>query len=195
MPRREKLLATAHEVVDLLRGAWHLRREANQLLLGQQERVLDADADPRILLHRGADLFAEGAILRRVGELFEGFRTNVKARLDHERHAGKASLSTEPFISVASFAGDHSGVCRICDPRGGARLGGLMGATADHALSRLEEFALHMAIGARPARILADLLRQAAPIMGAGAATGALLSRRRRWGPEEALGLGITEVE
>ena len=80
--RQARLLATAHEVVDLLRGARHLGGEANEFLLGQQERVLDADANPRILLDRRRDLLAEGAILRRVGQLLERFWTDqIRYRL------------------------------------------------------------------------------------------------------------------
>jgi ABC-type antimicrobial peptide transport system permease subunit len=53
---------------------------------------------------------------------------------------------------------------------------GLLAVTAHDALSRRKEFALRMAIGARPARILAGVLRQAAVMLIAGAAAGAVLS-------------------
>src|SRR4030095_12244698 len=53
---------------------------------------------------------------------------------------------------------------------------GLLAVTAHDALSRRKEFALRMAIGAPPSRILAGVIQQAAVMVTAGAAAGAVLS-------------------
>ena len=53
---------------------------------------------------------------------------------------------------------------------------GLLAVTAHDALSRRREFALRMAIGAPPVRILAGVIQQAAVMVMAGAAAGAILS-------------------
>lgn len=53
---------------------------------------------------------------------------------------------------------------------------GLLAVTAHDVLSRRKEFALRIAIGARPTRVVSDIVRQAAMMVAAGTSGGAFLS-------------------
>ena len=73
--------------LHLVDGARHGRREVREAGVGEQERVLDADADLGVLLHRRQHGRLEGAVLGRVGQFVERLRPDVEAGLDDEGHA------------------------------------------------------------------------------------------------------------